>query len=415
MANRRLVGVLAVAAAMALVAGCALRTPTPTPKPAKDPVHIQFWTGMAPDSQAGNALERLVNQFNGSQKDVVVTATYQGSYADLEKKTTAAIMAGNPPAVIQATDSLVASFVNAKSAVALDTLVPAGEINDYPPNFMSPLTISGRHYALPFARTVTVMFYNTRLVPQPPHTWAELRETAAAVAENTDAGIAIAPNVYDFAPFFYQAGGRWLKDGEPAFAGPEGTAALQFMQDMVNDGSVALLGPREYASDFLNQGKVGIIIGTSANLPYLHSVNGDTFATAQVPAGPAGALTAGAGSNLMIVQGITPAEQQAAAKFLLWITGKDATLQFATTGSGYVPVRYTALADPVWQTYVKANPNFTAITNAINKTVAQPADPKWTAVQVKITTAVAAALSDGDDPEEALATAQAAARDLMQK
>jgi ABC-type glycerol-3-phosphate transport system substrate-binding protein len=415
MANRRLAGVLAAVAAMSLVAGCAFKTPTPAPKPTKDPVHIDFWTALAPDSQPGKTLIRLVNQFNSAQTDVMVTATYQGAYIDIDKRLTAAIAAGKPPAVVQATDSLVANFVSAKSVVALDGLVPASDFADYPPSFLSPLTIGGRHYALPFNRSVMVMFYNTRLVPQPPHTWAELQEVAADVAENTDAGIALSPDVYGFAPFFHQAGGQWLQDGEPAFAGAEGTEALQLMQDMVQDGSAALIPPKEYAINYLNDGRVGMIMATSASAPYLHSKDGDRIAAAPLPAGPAGAFTVGSGANVMIVEGITPAEQKAAAKFVLWLTGRDATLQFATTGSGYVPVRYSALADPVWQTYVKANPDFAAMSNAIDKTVAQPADARWSAVQTKITAAVQAALNDGDDPEEALAGAEAAARNLLRK
>ena len=98
-----------LAATMLVAAGCGGAKKTEDPKPAeapkqevkKDPVKIQFWHGMGPDSAHGKVLASMIEKYNASQTEVIVEPTYQGSYGDLEKKLFAALQANPPPLVVQ--------------------------------------------------------------------------------------------------------------------------------------------------------------------------------------------------------------------------------------------------------------------------------------------------------------------------
>lgn len=382
---------------------------------AKEPVRIQFWHGMADDSAHGRQLKNMIEQFNASQKEIIVEGIYQGSYSDLERKVTAAAQAHNAvPAITQATDSMVTSLITNKLAQPLEKLVPAAELKDFPANYLEHLKLGNQLYALPFNKSLAVLIYNTRLVPTPPRTWAEFTTMARMVTGKRMAGTAFSADVYTFGLYFRQAGGQWLKNGMPGFAGPEGVKALSLMQGMVEDGSAIMLKPGEYQSDFFNQGRVAMIATTTASFAYIKPINGDAWAAAPVPAGPAGAFTAQSGANLVLTA-TDPDQAKAAAKFMLWLTSKEGTLQWAMGKTGYGPVRLSAVADPRWQAFVTANPEYAPLGTEMSRALAQPADVRWANVQKRLSDAVNQALLGRQSVEDALAMAHTATIDIMRK
>ncbi|HWI64466.1 MAG TPA: ABC transporter substrate-binding protein [Symbiobacteriaceae bacterium] len=389
---------------------------TPAPAAPKDPVKIQFWHGMAEDSAHGKVLNQLVAEYNGAQKEVIVEASYQGSYGDLEKKLTSALQTTTFPAVVQNTDSMLSSLVNQKAVIALDGVVPAAELSDYPDALLKAQKIDGKLYAVPFNKSAIVLIYYPEYVPTAPKTWDEFKAAAKKATDGTKRyGTAFEANVYYFGTHFGQTGEEWIKDGKANFAGTGGQQALQLIVDMAKDGSAIQLKPKEYQSDYFNQGRAAMIATTSASFAYIKPVDGKPWKVAPLYAGPKGEAVPLSGANLSIVSGLKKEQQEAAQKFILWLTGKEATLKWAMGKTGYGPVRKSALNDDRWKNFVKENPEYGVLGDALTKGVTQPSSAQWSNVQKEITTAVETALLGKADVKTALEDAAKKANDILSK
>ena len=407
---------------LAVLAGCGGKKEeskaTPPAEAKKDPVKISFWHGMGPDSVHGQTVKAMVKEFNEKQKDVIVEETYQGSYGDLDKKVTAAIAANTPPTVIQNTDSMLTALVKAKTVMALDSLLPAADKADYPAALLEAQTFDGRLYAVPFNKSLVVLMYNKKLIPTPPKTWAEFRDIAKKVTvPNKIYGTVFEPNNYTFGNYMVQAGGEWVtKDQTKSlFNSDAGVQALQLIVDMVKEGSATQTKPKEYSSNYFNEGRVAMIAATSASFAYIKPASGDPWGVALLPAGPKNDLTGLSGANLSIVSGVKPQEAAAAMKFMLYMTGKDGTLKWAMAKTGYMPVRKSAVEAQAWKDFVKANPEYEVMSVAINKGTVQPNHPSWAKVQGEITTAVEKALLGQATPKGALDEAAKKGDEILAK
>lgn len=387
------------------------------PAASKDPVKIAFWHAMSYDSSHGKTLQELVRQFNAAHPGIVVEEVYQGSYGDLEKKVTAAIAAQTPPTVVQSTDSMLTKLVGARAVQALDAFIPAAEKADYPAALLQAATFDGKLYALPFNKSMIVLIYDKTIVKSPPRTWDEFRKAAReATVPGQRYGTVFSADVYYFGTLFAQAGGQWLTaDNQPAFNSDAGVQALQMIVEMAREGSAIQLKPREYESNYFNEGRAAMIVPTSASLAYIKPASGNPWGVAPLYAGPKGEAVPIAGANLALVNGVPPEAARAGAEFMLWLTGKEATLKWATARTGYVPVRKSAVATREWQDFVKANPEYEVLGAALDKGVIQPNHPQWQAVQREITSAVEKAVLGQADPKTALDEAARKAGELLKK
>lgn len=411
---------LALATAM-LVAGCGgaaknAETPTPAaPAAAKEPVKIQFWHGMADDSAHGKVLKSLVDEFNGSQKDVQVEAVYQGAYADLEKKLTAAIAANTPPQVVQNTDSMLTNLVRSKAVQPLDSLIDKKELDDYIPALLKATTWDGKLMALPFNKSAIVLIYNKKLVKTPPTNWEEFAKVAKEVTVKDKVwGTVWEPSVYDFGTQFAQAGGQWLTaDGKANFNSPEGVTAMKYMTDMIKEGSAIQLKPKEYKSNYFNEGRVAMIGSTSASYAYIKPADGSEWGVAPLYKGKNAAVPL-SGANVSIISGIKPEEAKAAATFITWLTNKESTLKWGLGETGYGPVRKSALNDDRWKKFAAEKPMYGILGDALSAGVIQVNHPQWQAVQKEITSAVEKAFL-GEDAKKVLDEAVAKSNPLLEK
>ncbi|HEY3364635.1 MAG TPA: ABC transporter substrate-binding protein [Symbiobacteriaceae bacterium] len=412
---------LVLAATLLVLVGCS-GTKTDekkvvTPEAPKPAVKITIWHGMGADSAHGKVATQLIKEFNDSQKEVIVEEVYQGSYSDLETKLTAAIAAQTPPTIAQNNDTMLTNLVKAKAVQPLDSLVPAAEKADYPPALLAATTFDGKLYALPFNKSAVVLIYDKTLVPNPPKDWDEFHKVAKQVTVPGQIyGTAFPADIYYFGQHLAGNGNGWLTaDGKAAFNSPEGVAALQFIVDMAKDGSAIQLKPKEYQSSYFNEGRAAMIATTSASFAYIIPANKHPWGVAPLYAGPKGAGVPLSGANVSIMNGIKPEETQAAAKFILWLTGKEATLKWAMGKTGYGPVRISATKDPRWTEFTKANPEYQVLADALVNGKIQVNDPNWGKVQKEITTAVESALLGKTTAKQALDEAAAKANDILGK
>jgi ABC-type glycerol-3-phosphate transport system substrate-binding protein len=415
---------LAMASAM-LVVGCGgaakdappAATPTTPAAPAApaEPVKIEFWHGMADDSAHGKVLKALVDEFNSSQKGVQVTPVYQGAYADLEKKLTAAIAANTPPAVVQNTDSMLTNLVRSKSVQPLDQLIDKTELSDYIPALLKATTWDNQLMALPFNKSAIVLIYNKDLVKTPPKTWEEFAKVSKEVSvKDKRWGTAFEANVYDFGTHFAQAGGQWLTaDGKPNFNTQAGIDAMNFMTDMIKEGSAIQLKPKEYKSNYFNEGRAVMIGSSTASYAYIKPADGSAWGVAPLYVGKNAAVPL-SGANVSIISGIKDDQAKAAATFITWLTDTEATLQWGLGETGYGPVRLSAIKDARWTDFAAKKPEYGILADALSNGLIQVNHPQWQNVQKEVTSAVEKAFL-GEDVKKALDEAATKSAPLLEK
>jgi ABC-type glycerol-3-phosphate transport system substrate-binding protein len=412
---------LLMAAALTVLAGCGGNKSEgnkETGKTNDGQVTITFWHGMDPKSDHGKVLAGLIDQFQKDHPQIKVDASFQGKYTDLEKKLVSAIPAKTQPTVAQVTDNIFSKMAGFEALAPLE--LPAAERSDFPEALLKLMTVNGKLYGLPFNRSLIIQIYNTKLMEKAPTTWEEFAQSAQKATSKADSryGAGFEANVYQFGANFMQTNGKWLADDGKSvnFNSAEGVQSLEWMAKLVKDGSVYTPKPDEYLSDVFNDGRVALAVTTSASLAYIKPKNGDPWASAPLFAGPANGSVPLAGANLVIMKGATPEQEKAATDFLLWMTGKEATLTWATGKTGYAPIRKSALADAKWQEFVTANPTWAVLGgNVMERATIQPTITQWPAIQSEITTAVQKVMTGTADAKTALDEAAKKANDLLKK
>lgn len=415
---------LLLAGALTLLAGCGGKKSDPAAPPSEGsnsttPVTITFWHGMDPASDHGKVLASLIDQFQKTHSNIKVDATFKGSYGDLEKGLVSALGAKQPPTVAQVTDSIFGKMAGNQALLPLE--LPAAERSDFPGALLKLTTVNGKLYGLPFNRSLIVQIYNKKLIEKPPTTWDEFAAVAKAMTSPADKryGGGFEANVYQFGTNFMQTGGKWLADDgkSVSFNSPEGVKSLEWMEKLVKEGSIYTpKDSKDYLSNVFNDGRVAIAVTTSASLAFINPKNGDPWGAAPLYAGPANGAVPVAGANLVIMNGVSAEQQKAATEFLLWMTGKEATLTWATGKTGYAPIRKSALADPKWQEFIKANPVWAVLGgNVMENAAIQPTVTQWSSIQPEITKAVEKVMLGKADAKAALDEAAEAANKLLNK
>ncbi|MEO1000312.1 MAG: extracellular solute-binding protein, partial [Pseudomonadota bacterium] len=168
------------AAALALTAGGASAQ-----------TEIVLWHAMG--GQLGETVNSIVEKFNESQNEYVLTPVFKGGYEDTLTATIAAFRAGEQPNIVQVFDAGAATIIGAEGAV-----IPAEElIREAGVEFNGDDYIDGVRYfyadedgtmvGMPFNSSTPILYYNAEIMAElgmtPPTTWEEFAEMAPAIKE----------------------------------------------------------------------------------------------------------------------------------------------------------------------------------------------------------------------------------------
>ena len=158
--------------------------------PAHAATEITFWYSMT--GANSDRVLALADQFNKSQADYKVTATYKGGYDDVMAAAIAAYRAGNAPNILQVFEVGTATMMHAKGAIVPVAELMKGAGVTFDPSVYVPAVASyytsarGDMQSLPFNASTTVFFYNkdkfakAGLDPEKaPVTWQEVLSAAA--------------------------------------------------------------------------------------------------------------------------------------------------------------------------------------------------------------------------------------------
>lgn len=272
-------------------------------------------------------------------------------------------------------------------------------------------TYEGEVYGLAPAVNTIALFYNKDMLDEagvtPPTTWDELREAAATLTEGDRYGLAFTATPdyegsWQFLPFMWSNGGD-----ETDLQTPEVAEALQFLVDIVNDGSASesvITWTQGDAKDQFTAGKAAMVVNGPWNIPSIQADADFEWDSVPIPVPNAGdTAIAPLGGEAWTIPETGNADKQAkAAEFVECMTSPEN--EMAVAEQRYLVPTRTDLVDE----YVEKVPDMEAfaelIVNARSRT-GQLGD-KWPEVATVIYTAEQSALTGQATPEEAFAQAE---------
>lgn len=321
--------------------------------------------------------QTIIKKFEASQPDIKVKirTTYE-NYEDGTQKVLRQAMTNTLPDITFQGLNRFRIFVDRGIAQPLDKFIDA-EINFSGKGFHAGMFSAGqfgdRIYALPFAISLPIAYYNMDLVKKAgytkkmlPKTWEEVFKMAAKI-DALDNGIhgmyfdyGITGNWLWQALNFSQ-GGRMLSSDEKkvAFDGPTGKWAIQTFADMFTRGKQPNRSRKASRIDFVT-GNTGIYFTSTSSVAKLTENIGDHFelVTAKFPSVKHdGQLPAGGNGPLIVTK--DPQQQKAAWEVIKFWCGPVGS-EVVARQTGYMPPNQLAVKN-LKRFYAKNPNNLTAV------------------------------------------------------
>lgn len=179
------------------------------------------------------ALEKVVEAFNGSGQGVTIRSQAI-PYDPFVDKVTITVPAGTGPDLFIFAHNMVGNWVEKGVLEPLSGQVPPETLKEFMPESVKALVYRKNLYGLPLAFKSLVMFYNKKLLPEPPATMEELIPKLQALkAPDRYLLVYQAGGLYFHSMWFQAFGGRVFDDSHvPAFDTPEHLKGLQYVRDL---------------------------------------------------------------------------------------------------------------------------------------------------------------------------------------
>jgi len=329
---------------------------------------IAFWSNHPGQS---TAVEReLIGRFEREFPGLSVKLINAGKdYAEVAYKFNAALIGTDVPDVVVLSDVWWFHFALSGVIAPLDDLFGQAGVapSDYVDTMLADYLFDGRHYALPYARSTPLFYYNKELwsrVGLPdrgPDSWQEFDQWGPELQRVVGAGNwAHGWGNADVLPWTYQGpdwtfGGAYSRQWDLTFTDPATIAAGDFLRNSIHGKGYAAI-----ATDVANQFATGILASTMSTTGDLAGVTRTArfdFGVAPLPTGPG--VTPGCptgGSGLAIPARLSPERKLNALKLIAFLTNPANTAYFSRH-TGYLAVRKSAVNDPTEQKYLADNPH----------------------------------------------------------
>lgn len=353
--------------------------------------NIVFWHAMTGEGQ--KALEKIVDDYNKSQDEVVVDAIFQGSYEESIVKFKAVSGTKEVPDLVQMND-VSTSFMYRSGAV-----VPMYEFIKEDKNFdeskledvlLNYYRINGKLYSMPFNSSTAILVYNkdafreVGLDPEKaPKSYKEIEEYSRKLVKTNKNGVVdrYGFSIISYAWFIEQLlandnslyvdeeNGRNGKLPTKVVYGKQLPVILDWMRRM-NTEKLATNYGREWNTtrSAFNSGKVAMFLDSSAGITGVIKNSNFEVGTAFIPneSGEFNGSIIG-GASLWITKSENKAKQKAAWDFVKYATSKDVQA-FWSSKTGYFPVNKESYDTDLMKATMEKMPQFKTIVEELEAT-----------------------------------------------
>ncbi|MFC0212511.1 ABC transporter substrate-binding protein [Paenibacillus chartarius] len=329
---------------------------------ASTPVKVLWWHSMG--GELGKAVDKLVADFNASQKDIQVEAVYQGSYDESLNKMKASMDSKSGPTMIQVFEIGSRFMIDSKAITPVQKFIDAEkyDLSKLEENILGYYTFDGKLNSLPFNTSNPILYYNKDMFKaagldpeKPPQTFEDVKKAAEAISKTKPgAGASFAIYGWFMEQFFANQGAELIDNGNgrtsPATKSQVnsdiGVKTLTWWKDLVDSKVATNLGRKtdDTKKAFL-AGQVAMTLDSTASLRgIVDGANGKfQVGTAFLPK-PADAKEGGVivgGASNWILNNKPEAEQKAAWEFMKFLA-KPETQAFWHINTGYFPITKAA-------------------------------------------------------------------------
>ncbi|WP_016952158.1 ABC transporter substrate-binding protein [Anabaena sp. PCC 7108] len=379
-------------------------------------IHLTLWQSINPP-QNRDLFQTLVNKFNRTHQDIQVEAIFQPE-PQLPKILTAFV--GNAlPDILCLYPEYTGQFAELGAIRPLEDWVEKLHLkSDIRPNLLAGMQLDGHIWSVPMHTSNIGIFYRPDLfktagITEIPKTWEELRAVAKklTIDKNGDNrpeqyGILLPLGkggwtVFSWLPFLFGAKGEIIRNNQPNLIDAGAIAALQFWQDMIEDGSVMLSAPeRGYEEDAFLAGRVAMQITGPWTLIMKSQVDHQVF---PIPAGKIPATVTGTAS--FFVMKSAPEREKAALKFLEYILSQEFQTEW-TMKTGFLPVTFSSARSQTYQQFINNNPLLKVFFDQLPVAQALPSPLGYNRIADSLGRAIEATLLGKSSAQEALKEAQ---------
>ena len=402
----------------------------------KGVVRITFWNSMVQAN--GTTLAAITNAFNSSQNKIHVTLVNQASYDDTWQKYEAGLTNGQLPDAVQLEDQRTQAAIDTQSFLPVQSCMNAAKYStsDYLTRALNYWKVNGVQWALPFAVSAPILYYNQNAFTKaglnpanPPTTLPQMLTDAKALkASGSGMGLVLDPWHLETwlasanTLFVNNKNGRSSRATQGVFNNKTATSIFTQLKQLVTSGDATTnpsSGPDEYDNLLgIGSGKYGMTIETSAALGTVTQLlSGGQYSNVKLGIGPfpiysssvRGGIEPG-GSGVYISKKVPAIDQAAAWMYLAYICNTQSQATWAA-GTGYIPVRkssaQTATVQHLWAT----NPGYKVAYNQINNGVNDAATQgsvigPYADVRTDVVNAEISMYTQGVSPSKALSTAE---------
>lgn len=355
-----------------LAAGAALAA-TASPVSAQAETEVRMYFPVAVGGPVTKIIDDYAAAFEKANPGIKIKPIYAGDYVQTITKVLTAIKGGDTPetAILLAADLF--TLYDEDVIVPIDGFVKTDDdkkwLASFYPAFMENAKVEGKTYAIPFQRSTPVLYYNKDMFKaagldpsKGPTNWAEMREMAKKLTKKdasgavTQWGIQI-PSDGNTGWLFTgvtQGNGVRLNNeagNKVSYDDPKVIEAVQGWYDLSKvDGShpPGIISWGATPRDFL-EGKAAMIWHTTGNLTNIKQNAKFDFGVAWLPGMKQNGAPTG-GGNFYVFKGVSPAKQEAAFKFIKFMTQPDIAADWSVK-TGYVATSEAAYATKTLQDY----------------------------------------------------------------
>jgi sn-glycerol 3-phosphate transport system substrate-binding protein len=340
------------------------------------PQTINFWHSMSGSPQ--EKLNKIIQKFNDSQKEVRVNALLKGNYTESLNALVAAYRGGKQPHLTQVFEVGTQSMMLSGAVLPVEDLFIKNGLTLPKKDFLEPIfnyysNNEGKLISMPFNSSTPIIYYNEELtkklnIKKIPETWDELFQSAKEIHDKSGlCGLVFGWQSWTLIENFSAINNIALAEPENGFKGldvkmnlknPEIVQNISRIAEAIQKKEFIFQGRRSEAPRvaFLT-GKCVYFVDSSSSIGTLKKVAKFPWGTAFQPyltnKKPSNSLIGGA--SLWVMKGHSEKEYKAVAQFLNFLTKPEVQAEWHQ-GTGYLPITYSAYKLSASEGFYAKNP-----------------------------------------------------------
>jgi sn-glycerol 3-phosphate transport system substrate-binding protein len=338
---------------------------------------VKFWHTFSKGN--GEALNKIIGNFEAANPDVKVEAEFVGNYNDIVAKLQAAIPARRAPDAVILEVTRYGLFANNNVLTDLTPYFAADPLkNDLYDYAKEVGVIDGKNFIVPFNSSTPVLYFNKDIFKRaglsedtPLKTFDDVSAAAKTITDNLGSeGISGIAAPGQFARWgLVMANDSDLVDpttGEILLDKPNTIEAYQWMASLVHEKKVASadgVTDEDKGGDAFLAEKVGIMMNSTGNYVGAKKSLGDALVVRPMPCNKTCSVPIG-GAGIGILATSPKEVQDAAYRFISYAASPEANATWFA-GTGYLPINKKSADLPVAKNALATQPGIDVAINSL--------------------------------------------------